>query len=329
MSNKTGADDEGQLSTDVLQTTIEESEKTLEYQLDTLADIDDKALRIYRANVLFLSIVIGVVSIAVNSEPTAISHLINLNSVTGVVLLLGSLSTGAITYRASNMEGGIGPDEIQRVLRDAQDEWKSSCLVLSRYKQYLSRNDEVLEENAKWMTYTTILTINALAYLALGVFVTGVVDETTSPVFAVVIATLGFPLVVWISKILSFDRSPGWKYILGSGLVVLPFVGTFAFVDAPMVTRGWLNVPLYFLLLSLVQNRLDVMSMRSYFLVLLAMSLLTIVLVLPASTLPVFSISGGTVVRALLPATACTTSHVDSSHRFLSVRRRRRSAVDD
>ncbi|WP_128477328.1 hypothetical protein [Halorussus pelagicus] len=285
----------------VLENVTEESEKSLEYQLETLADIDDKAIRVYRANILFLSIVIGVVSIAVKNEPTSVAHLINMNSVAGVLLLLGSLSTGAITYRASDMQAGIGPEEIKQVLRDEHDEWKSRCLVLSKYQQYLDKNDDVLQTNAKWITYTTVLTIDAFAYVALGVFVASTVDASTPSIFAVVVAVLGFPVVVWISKILSFDSYSGGKYLLGSIVVVFPFLFAYVLFDVPMLGCGWVNVSLYFLTLSLLQRKTNWLSPRSYFLTLVVVSVLTVILVAPPELIPFVAAPAETVLTGVFP----------------------------
>jgi hypothetical protein len=148
----------------------EQSEETLGYQIDTLSDIDDKALRIYRANILLLSVVIGGLSIAVQNNVPNLGHFISINTGFGVFFLIVSIASAGVTYTSSDLLIGIPQSAIVDTLKENYTE-KDILLRLSKgYAKWLNYNDDVLEENGVLITYTILFSVDSLAFLSSGVF---------------------------------------------------------------------------------------------------------------------------------------------------------------
>jgi len=284
--NTDGDDDskpENLPSKDALSVVLERTERTLDYQLDTLADIDDKAVKIYRANILFLSIVIGLASIAVRGNGN-IQSLINLNSAAGIILILLSLAAGAITYRASDMQGGIDPREIDRTFYEKQNERTSISMIVNKNKKYIEKNDTVLKKNGEYITYTTILTINALAYISMGIFVSGTVSENTPFVFALLSGLISIPIVVVYSNVLVFSDYPGSRHLIFSGLVLLVPIVLIIFQAMAFegsVEYSFIMVPFYLLLLTIINIITGRPNVRSFFILSFVLSTLTAICYIP------------------------------------------------
>ncbi|UPV72721.1 hypothetical protein M0R89_09185 [Halorussus limi] len=157
-----------------LQELTEEAEETLTYQIDTITDIDDKALRIYRANILLLSVVIGALSIAVKNSIPDLSYFVSLNTGSGILLLLISIASAGVTYTSSDLLIGIQKSAIADTLREDYNK-KDLLLRLSKgYGKWIDSNDAVIEKNGELITYTILLSVDALAFLSSGVFLAAV-----------------------------------------------------------------------------------------------------------------------------------------------------------
>ncbi|MDQ2073526.1 hypothetical protein RBH20_13385 [Haloarcula sp. H-GB4] len=288
---------------DSLETILDQTNRTLDYQIDTLSDIDDKAIRIYRANILFLSIVIGLASVAVGNSSPDIDVLININSVIGVTLLIGSLAAGAITYRASALQGGIDPREVDRAYYEKQRKRDSVSMIVNKNKEYISHNDSVLQDNGRFITYTTIITINALAYIAAGVFITGTVNNGTSDVIAVLPLLVSLPAVIIYSNVLSFPELAGGRHLLYTGISILPTIivtgAWVCFIEAH-ITYIWVAVPFYFLMFTVSNVIYGYPKQVWFFSMIFILNLATAVLLLSPSALRL-SPSHPAILAMLLP----------------------------
>lgn len=273
-----------------VETLLEHTERTLEYQIDTLSDVDDKAIRVYRANVLFVSVLVGGVSIAARTDGP-IRQVVNLNSVTGMALLVGSLAAGALTYRSSDLEAGVSPDLISETAESARDEARTVHAVLDRYGTQIERNDAVLERNARLMTYTTIATVNGIAYVAAGTFVAFAVEPGTPFTYALLLSLAVLPVAVWTSKVLAFPDHSGHRFLAAAVAVLsVPVVATVlqGWVFAGETEHVWLLLALYVLVLGLLARVLDGFRYHSYFVALFALVMASTVAAVspPGSTHP-------------------------------------------
>ena len=100
----------------------EEANLTVERQLDTLADIDDKANRILRLNVLLVGVVVSALSIASQLDAGSkasgpvIGQFRNTYVELGVASLVVSTALAAITYSATEYDVGVSADNVKKLL---------------------------------------------------------------------------------------------------------------------------------------------------------------------------------------------------------------------
>lgn len=146
----------------------EEARRTLEEQLRVLEDIDTKAVKVLRVNVVLVGLVLTTVSIAVRTG-RPVESLLNWYLVAGVGCLLASTAVAGLTYTTSNIRGGIDPDGLRYMLEnDLSDERNVEELVYS-YADWIESNYELNVRSAPLGTLTVLLVVHALTLLSLGV----------------------------------------------------------------------------------------------------------------------------------------------------------------
>lgn len=102
---------------DIVVLAREEAHRTVDNQIQTLNDIDTKAARLLRINLVLLSVILTGFSITLNLQsppdnraaPLHLVDLVDVYTVTGLVLLLLPTAVAGITYTASNLRIGMNP----------------------------------------------------------------------------------------------------------------------------------------------------------------------------------------------------------------------------
>lgn len=161
----------------------EEAQRTIDTQIQTLNDIDSKAARILRINLVLLSIILTGFSLATGSQTPdtatiGLPNLINNYTILGLLMLLVSTGTAGITYTASNLKAGLSGTDIQHLLDGDYSDRKNVEGIIESYAGWIQRNYRVNAKNAPLGTLTILLLLYAMAALALGVeeAVTGKVE---------------------------------------------------------------------------------------------------------------------------------------------------------
>lgn len=187
---------------DVLRISREEAQRTLDNQLQTLSDIDDKAARILRINLVLLSIILTGVSIAANSDgsppaESVLPALVNNYTIAGIVLLIFSTAVAAITYTSSDVRGGMSGEALRSILDNDFNDRENLEGIVESYARWIEHNYRTNVRNAPLGTLTLLLLLYALAALALGAkeAVGGGVS------YSLVLATLGLlALLTWLTR---------------------------------------------------------------------------------------------------------------------------------
>lgn len=169
--------DGGDSEFDILTITREEAHRTVDQQLSTLNDIDTKAAKILRLNLLLLSIVLTGVSVVGTrsvdqSVSTTVSQYSNSFVVAGLVSILVSTVLAALTYTSSSMRGGPSGRDLHRLLYgDFTDRQKVYGLVES-YSKWTQSNFRTNTRNAPLGTMTVSFLVYGIVFLAVGVYET-------------------------------------------------------------------------------------------------------------------------------------------------------------
>ncbi|MFC6975102.1 hypothetical protein ACFQL1_11210 [Halomicroarcula sp. GCM10025709] len=207
---------------DSLERIIGEASDTVDYQASTLGNIDDNAVRIYRANILLISVVVGAISIAVRNDGVEIGYLININSAFGALSLVTSIAFAGVTYTSSDIDIGVRKEDIKDTLSEDYviDELYRELAL--GYAKWISDNEKVLERNGDLMAYTVISAVNGIAFLTIGVITTGAIQTQVHDFLWLPLVIIDLLLLIIAIKIaLVPDRSFQWYFGISFGVFIL------------------------------------------------------------------------------------------------------------
>lgn len=139
-----------------------EARAVLDAQRETLADVDEKALRTVRITVLFLGVVVSVA----NLEPGVLAPL---PTVVGGGFLILSIAFGVVTYDGSDVYLGAGEDYLSRLAVDDVDDWERD--VVTTYSGFVATNAEEIDDNARFLLAQQATLLAGLVCISIGVIV--------------------------------------------------------------------------------------------------------------------------------------------------------------
>lgn len=162
-----------------LERTIDEARETLSQQIRALTDIDTKAIKILRINVLVVGALLSGLSLGASYVSVDVSDLWNTYFGVGFASLLVSSATAALTYRATDFRVGIDSKNVQQVVEnDLRDDELLRVLTRS-YARWIEYNVSANVRNAPWITSTVLALVVALTYVSLGVYHAVVANVST------------------------------------------------------------------------------------------------------------------------------------------------------
>lgn len=154
---------------EALRRLTEESKTTLEYQIQSLDDIDSKAISILRVNVLLIGLLFTAASFVADSS-LSLSVLDNPALYVGVLSLLLSSALATLTYTASDTEVGIEEGKIGEVIESDLTEKEFELAVAQSHRRWIWFNNRTNVLNAPLITLTNIFLIIGLSHLGLGAY---------------------------------------------------------------------------------------------------------------------------------------------------------------
>lgn len=147
----------------------EEARETISEQSATLSDIDEKAIQIFRVNIVLTGVLVSGISITVRSSDAATAALINPFAEFGGVLLFLATVLAAVTYTSTSEEIGVNAKDItNRILNDDFDYDLVQLGLAEAYSVWIANNYRVNARNALLFTLTLLTTIMAICYLFIG-----------------------------------------------------------------------------------------------------------------------------------------------------------------
>lgn len=148
----------------------EEGRTTIDHQLQSLDDIDSKAISLLRVNIILVGLILTAASFISDSQTTTLTDIFNPYFAVGVVALIGSSALAALTYTASDSEVGIEDDAIEAVLGADLSELELEVAIAESQSHWIRFNNRTNLINAPLITLTTVLIVVALVHLAIGVY---------------------------------------------------------------------------------------------------------------------------------------------------------------
>ena len=160
---------------DILTIAREEAHRTVDQQMSTLNDIDTKAAKILRLNLLLLSIILtgfSVVGTRSSDEPVsaAVSQYGNAFVVAGLVSILVSTVLAALTYTSSSMRGGPSGRDLHRLLYGDFTDRENMYGLVQSYSKWTQSNFVTNTKNAPLGTMTVSFLVYGIVFLGVGAY---------------------------------------------------------------------------------------------------------------------------------------------------------------
>lgn len=175
---ETGDDDAGSTSTeefDLDLVALEEGRRTIDKQNEILNNIDDKAARILRINLVIVGLILTGLSVATGTggqgDPVqeVLPDVINIYTELGLFALLLSTGVAALTYTASALRIGVTGGSLRRIVFEGDTSDRKRLRGLTRsYSKWIEQNYRTNAYNAPFATLTLIFLVSAVVLFTLG-----------------------------------------------------------------------------------------------------------------------------------------------------------------
>lgn len=147
----------------------------MEGQISTLTDIDTKASRILRVNILLIGAIISALSIAAqlgdpNEGIDVLQPFVNVYTKLGVASLVLSTALAALTYTASELDVGMSAENMLRLLDAEFPESEYRELVVKNYIVRINFNHSTNLRNIPLVTATIVFVVGAVLLFSLGIY---------------------------------------------------------------------------------------------------------------------------------------------------------------
>lgn len=147
-----------------------EARQTIDEQTQTLSDIDEKAIQIFRINLVIASILMTGLSISVSNDNSTYDSLITPYTIAGSVLLFLSIILASVTYTSTSERIGIAKDTIEdSILNQEYDYDLVEEEIALAYGTMIRYNYKKNASNALLFTLTLLTAVTAISYLAIGI----------------------------------------------------------------------------------------------------------------------------------------------------------------
>ena len=148
---------------EILRTTRDEARTVLNHQIDTLNDIDDKAMRTVRITLVVVSVLFSATTLH------GAGQFVNVLTGAGTACLVASILVGLVTYSSSGPESGIGPTYLTDARAGSYSEREWLVVLLAGYAEWIEDMERLNQANARLLSLTQGCTGLGVLLLALGV----------------------------------------------------------------------------------------------------------------------------------------------------------------
>jgi len=146
-----------------------EARETVNVQKETLNDIDTKASKILRLNVLLIGVIVSALSIATQNGGE-VDSFVNTYTKLGVGSLVASTALAAITYTASELDVGVSSNNLANLIRADFSLDEAQELLVKNYIVRINFNRSTNIRNIPLITSTVIFVVFAIVFFALGTY---------------------------------------------------------------------------------------------------------------------------------------------------------------
>lgn len=165
------ADTPGDDSLEGLSTACSEGREVIDHQVEWARQIDDKAIRFIRINILLLGLGLTAFSLSSSSFEAALDQYLNIYTLSGILALLGSMVTAALTFGLTSVKSGISARYLRHVSEgDISDRQLYEGLALG-YAEWIEHNKNIIEINVATFMITVVLVVDSIILLTAGTII--------------------------------------------------------------------------------------------------------------------------------------------------------------
>lgn len=161
--------DGGDSEVEALRATREEAREVLNYKLDLLDSLDDKATWTARTAVVVLGVLISGVGATGSSGVAAAGTWVFAFGALGVTLLLGSVVVGVAAATDSEVNPGPGRSFRREVREERYDEREWNATLLDGYDEWIETAEDVTATNRSQLLVAQTSLVAAFLALVLAV----------------------------------------------------------------------------------------------------------------------------------------------------------------
>ena len=163
-----------------LRVACNEARRTLDQQIEKIHKEDQKAVGIFRLNLLVLGILSSGVSLSIRTDTISASNFVNAHVAIGASSLILSTVLAAMTYTSSSFSMGIKPGPVTQAANDGYESGEFLNTLSSEYSNWLEYNQKVHKFNANSIVWAMIFAVAGLVFFIGGIAI-GVLQIRGSP----------------------------------------------------------------------------------------------------------------------------------------------------
>ena len=154
---------------EALRVTQDEARTVIDHQIQTFNDVDNKAAKTSRLNGLLLGLILTAASFLAQTSAFDVAPYVNNFTIGGVILLIVSFIFAIVTYTTTNIETGVGPKDIRRLVDRKYSEKEWLILLLRSEAAWMEKNEKRQTINGSLLTVSHTTLILAIILIAGGV----------------------------------------------------------------------------------------------------------------------------------------------------------------
>ena len=154
---------------EALRVTQDEARTVIDHQIQTFNDVDNKAAKTSRLSGLLLGLILTAASFLAQTSAFDVAPYVNNFTIGGVVLLIVSFIFAIVTYTTTNIETGVGPKGIRRLVDRKYSEKEWLILLLRSEAAWMEKNEKRQTINGSLLTVSHTTLVLAIILIAGGV----------------------------------------------------------------------------------------------------------------------------------------------------------------
>lgn len=145
-----------------------EGRRTVHNQNRQQSEMDTKASRLMRANLVLVGLILSGFSLAAKSDGIATAPFLNSFAITGVCLLVSSVVVAGVTYTATESRVGVSHTTVRHVVNADVDRAAAERGLAKAYARWIEVNRRSNVRNAFYATGAILLVLAAVVFLVAG-----------------------------------------------------------------------------------------------------------------------------------------------------------------